>query len=332
MDEAARAFSESLTFAVEPVPGLSIATLPNLRDLGGWTTKDGRSVRRGVLYRSVAPDRLDEAGMTAFGQLGIRTVFDLRTAGERSASPDRVPDGTAVVLLDVLADEVTSVPAHLTELFSNPETINERLGDGQAEALFAAAYRSFVTLPSAQASYRHMYSQIARPESRPALFHCTTGKDRTGWGAAALLTWLGVSEQDVMTDYLRTNELLRPTLQPVFDQFAAAGGDTEILEAILGVRQTYLAAAFDEMHTRFDTVESYFADGLGLCSRPAAGPALSAARLSELICAPAPHMARSCMAVADFCQSADASDPGAARLTAFSQPGAAFSHRNPSRP
>ena len=264
VDEAARAFSESLTFAVEPVPGLSITTLPNLRDLGGWTTKDGRSVRRGVLYRSVAPDRLDEAGMAAFGQLGIRTVFDLRTAGERSASPDRVPDGTAVVLLDVLADEVTSVPAHLTELFSNPETINERLGDGQAEALFAAAYRSFVTLPSAQASYRHMYSQIARPESRPALFHCTTGKDRTGWGAAALLTWLGVSEQDVMTDYLRTNELLRPTLQPVFDQFAAGGGDTEILEAILGVRQTYLAAAFDEMHTRFDTVESYFADGLGL--------------------------------------------------------------------
>ena len=152
VDEAARAFSESLTFAVEPVPGLSITTLPNLRDLGGWTTKDGRSVRRGVLYRSVAPDRLDEAGMAAFAQLGIRTVFDLRTAGERSASPDRVPDGTAVVLLDVLADEVTSVPAHLTELFSNPATINERLGDGRAEALFAAAYRSFVTLPSAQAS------------------------------------------------------------------------------------------------------------------------------------------------------------------------------------
>lgn len=263
-DAAARAFREVLAFADAPPSELSIATLPNLRDLGGWRTRDGQHVRRGVLYRSVAPDRLDDVGLTAFASLGIRTVFDLRTEGERTAAPDRLPDGTVIVTLDVLADETAAVPAHLAEIFSDPSTIDEHLGGGRAEALFATAYRSFVTLPSARSAYRAMFRELAEPESRPALFHCTTGKDRTGWGAAALLTWLGVSESDVLTDYLRTNELLRPTLQPVFDQFTSGGGDPEILEAILGVREAYITAAFDEMHAQFGTIDRYFSDGLAL--------------------------------------------------------------------
>jgi protein-tyrosine phosphatase len=263
-DQAAQVFREVLAFTDVPSDGLSIATLPNLRDVGGWATSSGQSVRRGVLYRSVAPDRLDEPGLSAFSALGIRTVFDLRTAGERAAAPDRVPDGTAVVTLDVLADETTSVPAYLAELVSEPATIREHLGKGRAEALFTSAYRSFVTLPSALSSYRALYSRLAVDDSRPALFHCTTGKDRTGWAAAALLTWLGVSEADVMTDYLRTNELLRPTLQPIFDRFADAGGDTDILDAILGVRQAYIESAFDEMHSRYGSVERYFDEGLAL--------------------------------------------------------------------
>ena len=85
---------------------LAIATLPNLRDVGGWPTTDGRQVRRGLLYRSVAPTRLDETGLVAFAALRIATVFDLRTAAEREPAPDRVPAGTEVVALDMLADAV----------------------------------------------------------------------------------------------------------------------------------------------------------------------------------------------------------------------------------
>jgi protein-tyrosine phosphatase len=101
-------------------------------------------------------------------------------------------------------------------------------------------------------------------EHRPALFHCTTGKDRTGWAAASLLSLLGVSEEEVMREYLLTNEQLVPRLQPVLDQFKAAGGDPELLMPVVGVRREYLDAAFDEMHTRFGSLEGYFADGLGI--------------------------------------------------------------------
>lgn len=261
---AAAAFREALAHARPAAGDPSIATLLNLRDLGGWRTAGGRTVRRGVLYRSAAPDRLDDTGLRDLAALRIRTVIDLRTGAERIAAPDRVPDGAVVVALDVLADETRAVPAHLAELFADPATIGEHLGDGRAEALFVAAYRSFVTLPSARASYRALFTRLADDHGLPALVHCTTGKDRTGWGVAALLTWLGVSESDVLAEYLRTNELLLPALQPVFQRFAAVGADTEILEAVLGVRQAYLEAALEEMHALFGSVQGYVTDGLGL--------------------------------------------------------------------
>src|SRR4051812_8274857 len=74
------------------MPGIT-----NLRDLGGHETTDGRRVRTGWVFRSGQLDRTDVA---AFAALGVRTVYDLRTEGERGAAPSRVPDGVAVIIAD----------------------------------------------------------------------------------------------------------------------------------------------------------------------------------------------------------------------------------------
>jgi protein-tyrosine phosphatase len=98
----------------------------------------------------------------------------------------------------------------------------------------------------------------------PALFHCTTGKDRAGWAAAALLTLLRVPEQQVYEDYLRSNEYILPPYQKFIDQFVAGGGEPSIPQDLLGVKAAYLKVSFDEMHAKYGTVEAYFADGLGI--------------------------------------------------------------------
>jgi len=137
---------------------------------------------------------------------------------------------------------------------------------GRGEAAFVDAYRELITLPSASNSYRQLFTELADPKHRPGLFHCTTGKDRTGWAAAALLLLVGVAEDDVMDDYLLTNAQLLPFLQPHFDHFAAAGGDPDVLLPVLGVEPKYLEASLGEMRTRYGTVEQYFADGLGIAA------------------------------------------------------------------
>jgi protein-tyrosine phosphatase len=168
------------------------------------------------------------------------------------------------VIVDVLADSSDAAPARLLEAIEDPAAAEAMLGGGKAERLFAHAYRQIVSLPSALAAYRVLFVDLGRPERRPALFHCTTGKDRTGWAAAAMLMLLGVSDEDVMRDYLLTNDQLLPRLQPLFDRFAAAGGDPTLLQPVLGVRREYLDASLDEMRGHYGSIERYFADGLGV--------------------------------------------------------------------
>lgn len=203
---------------------IDIPGLPNLRDVGGWPMASGETVAYGRLYRSIDLHRLAAGGAERLAALGIRTVYDLRTGGERDAEPDRLLDGARLVIADVLADAAGAAPAQLLALLHDPRLAERRLSGGQAAALFAQGYRDIVSLPSALAAYRMMFADLMHPASRPALVHCTTGKDRTGWAAAALLMLLGVSERDVMADYLLTNDELLPALQPIFDRFADAGG------------------------------------------------------------------------------------------------------------
>src|SRR5262245_36041703 len=247
-----------------PGERIPIATAPNLRDLGGWRTGDGAVVRHGVVYRSAELAKLHGDDLVAFAALGIRTVYDLRTSAERAIQPDHLPAGVQLTVLDVLADETGAAPAQLAEALRDPQTAAAALGDGKARALFVGAYRDLVTLPSAVDAYRRLFTELADEQHRPALFHCTTGKDRTGWAAAALLMLLGVSDDDVMADYLLTNDELLPQLQPIFDRFAAAGGDPSILYPVLGVEAAYLEASIDHMHITYGDIHGYFNRGLAI--------------------------------------------------------------------
>ena len=138
------------------------------------------------------------------------------------------------------------------------------LGGGKIEALFREVYREFVTLPSAKQSYRTLFQDLANPQTAPGVFHCTTGKDRTGWAAAALLTLLGVPKETVMADYMRTNDYTLPQYQHAIDAFVAGGGERSIALAVLGVKPEYLDASLDEMHKSYGTIENYFDKALGI--------------------------------------------------------------------
>jgi protein-tyrosine phosphatase len=252
--------------ATEVAPGqsLGIKSVPNLRDLGGYETSDGAVVAGGLVYRSNQLSEIPEEDMEKLAGLELETDFDLRTAEERDARPDELPSGVEYVWLDVLADAEQAGPAMLEKLMKDPQAANAALGDGKAEADFQKSYRQFVSLPSAKESFRKLYLALGDREQLPALFHCTTGKDRTGWAAAALLTLLGVPRDTVMEDYLRSNDYVIPKYQKVIDAFVEAGGDASIPPAILGVKRAYLEAAFDEMESEYGTIEKYFSEGLGI--------------------------------------------------------------------
>jgi protein-tyrosine phosphatase len=256
-----------VTVTTTPGSVIDLDGAANCRDLGGWAVTGGGIVRHGLVLRSTELHGLTDAGVAQLAALGLHTVYDLRTTAERDAQPDRLPGGVHDVHLDVLADDPANAAAgaaDLPALLADPAALGSLLAGTSFAALFADAYRGVVSLPSAIASYRTMFTGIADAEQRPSLFHCTTGKDRTGWGAAALLTFLGVGHDDVVAEYLLTNSEILPLTQPMYDAFAAAGGDPDLLRPALGVDAAYLDTAFEEMASRFGTIERYFSQGLGL--------------------------------------------------------------------
>ncbi|MFJ9683103.1 tyrosine-protein phosphatase [Streptomyces sp. NPDC101194] len=238
------------------------STVVNLRDLGGITLGAGRRVRPGAVLRSGQLSGLDAAQDRAVAALGIRTVVDLRTADERAAAPDRLPPGARLFVADVLGDNPGVAPARLRALLADPVAAEQLLGSGKAEELFAGTYRQMVLSPAAAAAYRAFVETVADDRARPVLFHCTTGKDRTGWATALLLMLLGASRDVVRSEFLAVNPVVRVAYAPYVQDFLDAGGDPEIASAIIEVRPRYLDMALDAMDERWGGLDGYVSDGL----------------------------------------------------------------------
>jgi protein-tyrosine phosphatase len=251
----------STSIAGEP---LAIPSIPNLRDVGGCPTRSGGRVRTGLFYRSSRLDALAEADFDALARLAIRTVYDLRMAREQAEAPDRLPAGIQHLPVDVLAGWTDGGPSQLFAWFEDPTAARVGLGGGGAEALWVAQYRAFVRRPSARAGFGTLFRDLAVGEHRPALVHCSTGKDRTGWAAAALQLLLDVPEDAVMDHYLESRRHLGPLVNSMLAAVTGRGGDPELFRPVLDVRASYLDAAMDEVRRGYGTIERYFSEGLGV--------------------------------------------------------------------
>jgi protein-tyrosine phosphatase len=242
---------------------LHLASAPNFRDAGGYRTKDGRWVRMGVLYRSDGLDKLSDADYATVQALGIKLVCDLRTDYERGKGADRVIPGAENVVFDVAGD--SDQTKAITEAVTSGDKAaqQEVLGNGKAAKILVDGGRSLVSSPSAKAAYSAMFARLEQPSSLPAIFHCSGGKDRSGWAAATLLTALGVARATVERDYLLSNDALRANNERTLAATAQLI-DRALIEPLIVVRKQYLDASFDEVKKRFGTFDRYLARGLGI--------------------------------------------------------------------
>ena len=226
-------------------------------------TNHGRATRTGRLYRSAAVS--GPLATAAVQDLGISQVYDLRTEPERTARPDELPGTAQLVVADVLADDPGSGPASLGRIARLAADGNrEHLSSTQLKETFESGYRSFVSLGSAQSASRALLTALADANDTAVLVHCTAGKDRTGWLVALALLSVGVSEDEVMADYLASGAPVWEMFAPYREQFERQGGDLATMRVAIGVFPEYLSAALDEMHSRYGTIDDYLAAGLGV--------------------------------------------------------------------
>lgn len=249
--------SQPVTSAVSP--------MGNLRDIGGHITRHGGRIRTGLIYRCNELSAIGSSEMENLIALQLKHIYDLRSCDERRAKPDSLPPDVNYVILDVLAGSDSMLPANLfEELLRDPEAAAEYFTDGKAVEMFRKNYSHVVHLPSAKASYRRLFNDMTNPAMLPGLFHCASGKDRTGWVSAMLLTLLDVPEDTVMEEYLISNNYSIPRHQSLLDGLQAMDIDIEIVMPLICVKPEYLIDAFLEMYCTYGSIESYFSNALGI--------------------------------------------------------------------
>lgn len=218
----------------------------NVRDLGGYRTRDGAHVRFGRVFRSARLSHLTPADAAKLRAAGIGRIADLRGPGEQTAAPTLMAD---VVIHNLSIDP--SLGSALRELAEQGEAARGPIMD-----LMSAAYASYALTWSHR--YAEMFDLLLTKDAPALLFHCTAGKDRTGFGAALILSALGVDRATIHADYLATDRLwrgqaeIRQSLSPI------AG------EVLTSVHPDFLDTAFRAIRAEYGSVEAYLADRVGM--------------------------------------------------------------------
>jgi len=224
----------------------------NLRDIGGYATADGRTVRTGCLFRSDELHALTDADLVAVADLGIKVVFDLRNHAERQARPNRLP-------ADVELLERASPSTLRGATYTAEEQIALGLVPERDDELRTRQYVSL--LDRLAPELRVILDRAVDAPARPLLFHCAAGKDRTGLVAAVLLGLLGVPDETVLDDYELTSTYYAPRrLDALAATMAEHGVGADDVRHLLEARRPVLAAALQHVHEQWGGVEAFVRD------------------------------------------------------------------------
>ncbi|MBS0578268.1 MAG: tyrosine-protein phosphatase [Proteobacteria bacterium] len=225
----------------------------NFRDLGGYVSACGRRVRYGQLFRSGTLAHLTADGQRSLAELGVRTICDLRTTGERLSEPTAtMPRTVRTVAWDYELDRGAVIGAIIQ-------------ADPQPAGVRAAIMEFYRTAPEDFAGrFAHIF-RLLLDDGAPLALHCTAGKDRTGVAAALLLSALGVDRPQVIHDYALSSET-------DFSRIVGEGASWQFLQRLpapvraplFAAEPAYIEASFAAIEHQHGSLERYLRERLNV--------------------------------------------------------------------
>jgi protein-tyrosine phosphatase len=196
---------------------------------------------------------ISEADQNYLVNLGIKRIVDFRSKSEKNENPDKIPQDIDYVEMPI---EVDGAMRTKIEAILKGET------DRDVKSFLIEANEEFIN------NYGHIYSKFLKDlarEQKPTLFHCTAGKDRAGFAAAITLIAIGVSKEDAIEDYMKTNEYTADRIEDMISEIELMSlyqTDGELLRPLLGVEREYLETALKAAEDQYGSIEKYIREGL----------------------------------------------------------------------
>ncbi|WP_422353985.1 tyrosine-protein phosphatase [Roseivirga pacifica] len=230
----------------------------NIRDIGGLFTKDGYQLKWGKVFRADELASLNKEDFKLLAPLQIQTIIDFRTSAEIEEKPDTWPDLASIdhVELSIMTDTIADKSEWLEKLKSD---------NFNGDSLLYMANRGFVEEFSDK--YKQFFEMLLGGEMEyPVMYHCTGGKDRTGFATFLILLALGVDEQTAIDEYLMTNYYTHGKNEDMLKMAAAFYGiDPVKLRSLAGVKKEFIQGALDAISDHYGTVDNFLCEALNVC-------------------------------------------------------------------
>lgn len=243
---------------------LAVRHAENMRELGGYKTKDGRRIAHHKLIRSAGINHIDTQDKKYLSEYGIKKVVDFRSIEERDSQPDQeIPEAENIFLPIFPVEETKTASA-------SPKKMMRRMQNGEdAYKQMVEVYKHFVIDDHVRGQYRKFFDLVLdnSGEKESLLFHCTAGKDRTGFGAMLLLSSLDVNQTTITKDYLATNRYLKKAVEEVYKKAVNAGVPAESLtgiEDMMSAKKAYLQTSFKLIKEHYGTMMNFIHEGIGV--------------------------------------------------------------------
>ncbi len=244
---------------------LNFEKLNNIRDLGGEKTLDGRVISPGKLIRCGHLADISEEDIRKLEEL-TDTIVDFRSEGEHARQPDRVIPGTSSHHLPI----VDTQAAGITREAQDVDLFTRMIGHPQqAKEYMCGLYKNFIMSDYSVSRYREFVDLVRENHDKAVLWHCTAGKDRAGMGAVILEEILGVSREEIMEEYLKTNLYLEKDIRFLSGWIKKrAGKDSPeadlSLQYLFGAEKEYIESFYKAIEEKFGGFAEFIREGLKL--------------------------------------------------------------------
>ena len=238
----------------------------NFRELGGYETLSGKKIKMHKLLRTGNLADLSPFDKQFLTDYGVKYDVDFRSKEEVYNQPDRVPDGVEYIYDPVFSEDLTNSSKNLNDL--NKQAAND--ADFGFDHMHYA-YEDMIESESAQNAYRKLFEVLLKNdgENESVIFHCTAGKDRTGFGAMLVLSALGVPFSTIKKDYLLTNITTKDFVDSMVEHARQNGRNENVLQSIRdiqSVRPEYLDHAIKVLNDEYGGINNYLRDVMKLSS------------------------------------------------------------------
>ncbi len=246
--------------------------IENARELGGLVMQDGRTIREGVLVRSGELSKASDADVALLKErFALTDVFDFRFELERSRKPDREMEGVTNTWLSTLpqaflsafasgrADSTTVQSASLLEALASYAF------HPQAQEMAQKLYPAIVTDTTSQKRYGEFLRGVLEAKGG-ALWHCSQGKDRCGWGSAFVLAALGAGRETIVEDFALSNVSYEKAVEALSAQVVQKGGgepELAFIRAMVGVSVENFERTLEMIESQYGSLPAYLEKALG---------------------------------------------------------------------